>query len=145
MESLKTLKTLVKLSKKNVEDKQKALASIRKQRYKLEDEKTQLQQKRVSEVKAAHKTQDPQLIQMAAAFEIRMQKNLQMIDQSIEVIQNQEEKAAEELQEAFAEQKRYEVLHDKAEAEHKKMIAKKEQEQLDDMASIRQSQKSDFS
>lgn len=139
MESLKTFKTLVKLSAKTVEDKQKALASVRDQRMKLEDEKRDLENKQVTEVKAAHLTQDPQLIQMAGTFALRIKKNLEVIDMSIEAIRKQEEIAAEALQEAFSEQKRYEVLHDKAEAEYKKMLAKKEQEQLDDMASIRRS------
>lgn len=141
-ESLKTLQTLVRLSEKDVEDKQKALAQIRSRRDDIEQEKAQAKQKMQQELTQAHQSLDPQLQSMATAYQRRMLQQLEQLDERLSVVAHQEQLAADALQEAFSEQKRYEVLHEKAVKEAKRILEKKEQEQLDDMASLRQARKS---
>lgn len=134
------LATLIKLCKSRVEDKQKEIAVFRDKIIALETKIAELHAAIVREEEAAKGSPD-----LSAYFGTYQQRAHDQIEQSKELIRQTEEALQphlDELAELFAEQKRVEILHARKLEEARKQRLKKEQQQLDEIATVRHARKS---
>lgn len=135
-----TLATLIKLSAQKVERIQVQLATAQRQLAEI----TQTQQRWKSELAKADQTamaslsrSETEALQQASMFSRRVDNELAILGKIEAAVNENIAKIMQTLNTLFAEQKRYEILHEQKKlAEHKKH-AKKVQGELDDTVSSR--------
>ena len=132
---LKTLANLMQVSANAVEEKRKEIAIVLQAIELRENHIAQLHQKMHEEAAAAGG--DPQLLAAYDAFSRRAEMELQLMQHQLAELQQREAVKRDELAELFAEKKRYEILHQRKTDEIAKEVAKKEQQELDEVAAQR--------
>lgn len=133
----KSLKTLSKLSAKQIEDKQKEIAKLNAVIDEMEQRQAYLNAAIVSEYAAATQTADSTLYRAAGAFELRAKAELADLKESLIDAERIMAEKREQMRELYSEQKRYDMLIERKEFEAKKEQAKKEQDALDEMGALR--------
>ena len=134
---MSTLQTLQKVASRKVEKKQKEIAELEKLIMQMKDRQFYLNGAIVSEHKAAADVGDPTLFSSAGMFQEKAQVELRDLAEAMEDANKIMSEKREKLRELYAEQKRYEILHEKQLLKEKKEREKKQQAMLDDMAASR--------
>lgn len=129
---MKTIKTLIKLHKFKLDKKQQELKVIRDDIVQLHNFIDSLEERLVSEIKKIK--EDPEFSFAFPNFvkQINTQKNKAFED--IKELEKKELKKQKELQKAFQEVKKFEIIKEIKEKEIKEKEEKREQENLDEIA-----------
>ncbi|MHA1539661.1 MAG: flagellar export protein FliJ [Alphaproteobacteria bacterium] len=129
---MKTLKTLIRLYKFKLDEKQQALKLIRDEIMRLHHFIESLNERLEMEIKKTN--EDPALAFAFPAFakQIDTQKKKALAD--IQALEIKEEKKKEELRQAFQELKKFEIIKEAKEKTMKEEADKREQDILDEIA-----------
>lgn len=138
-DTIKTLENLVRLAKKNVEDIQKQIAEVQTaiEGHAL---KIRSSQKKIDDEAVAAGT-DPMLLTALSRFTEKIEKEIRERQGKLITLRQHEAQLRDELTEEFATQKRYEILLERKMLERKKRVQKKQQDQLDEVATTTQRSK----
>jgi flagellar export protein FliJ len=129
---MKSLKTLIKLRKDEVDKRRKELAEIEMRQAKLQHEHDNLGKRIDEEVIAAREFPD-QAITFAAYLK-RTKLRMEDLLRNIIMLQQVIDKKRDELQAAFGEQKKLEIVLDRKIEEEKFSANKREQLKMDEIA-----------
>lgn len=130
---LKPLKTLIKITKYQLDEKRKILNSLLERKAQMIRTIKDLE----DEIKAEEKKNETMPLELRMIFPyfvIMMRGRQEIILGEIERLNPQIEKATDELYEVFTENKKYEVLKDKKIEEMNFELTKKNQLELDEIA-----------
>jgi hypothetical protein len=129
-----TLVTLAKLAGRKIETAQQALAKTQHSLAQVRHEIT-LQQQQAEEA-FHHAAADDNLLELqaATAFQERIRRQLAQLAEIEAALVQQETQQRQQLQQHFAEQKRYELLHAQQQRAAAQKRAKKAQSELDETA-----------
>lgn len=134
MKTIETLQNLVRVAKNHIDNQKKVIGKLQSESDAFTATRDELRQKMLSE---ANPGDDVQLQQMAGKFLQRAHKQAAELDVRIQDLAKKIEIESEKLRELFAEQKRYEILLERKLEERKQRLARLQQDQLDEMGSIR--------
>ncbi len=134
-DNIKTLNNLLKIAKKSVEDTQKSIAQVLAAISGHEQQIAQLQKKIKDE--GVYAGSDPQMMIALDMFTKRSKADIKELAEKRMKLLNHEAQLREELSKNFAEEKRYQILLERKQAESKKLHDKKQQQQLDEIAATR--------
>ncbi|MBI1363330.1 MAG: flagellar export protein FliJ [Proteobacteria bacterium] len=132
---MKALQTLIKLSRTKVEDKQKEIAVFREKIANIEGRIVELEQAIVDEEAASKGSLELQ--GYFGPFHQRALKQIEGYQKDIARLEQELAPHLDELAELFAEQKRVEILYERRKEEARKLMLKKEQQELDEIATQR--------
>lgn len=128
----KGLKTLIRLSKFNVDEKRRALTALQAREDHVLEEIRQAELRLAYEHKMA--TENPTTVGFAfPAFYRAWTQQRHTLDQALQAVRQQIELARDELAEAFREQKTYEVTQANREKREREEADRKEQIFLDEV------------
>lgn len=127
------LKPLIRLRKYRVEEKQKVLAEIFRQLELLEGRKRVLFADMEREEQLAEESDSIDAMFAFVAYAARVHTEIEKLNMLIEKMEPRILKAQDEMREAFAEQKKAELIQEQREADEKKEIARKENTNLDEI------------
>lgn len=134
---MSTLLTLQKLASQKVEAKQKEIAKLESVILQMTERQEYLNKAIVTEHKIAAEFGDPMLFSAAGMFQEKAQVELHDLAEAMEDAKRIMMEKREKLRALYAEQKRYEILHERQEVKKKKEREKKGQSVLDDLAGAR--------
>jgi flagellar export protein FliJ len=133
-----SLATLIKLAAHKVEGKQQQLAQVEQGILAIFDQQQALdRQIKDGFAAATNDGSNPMLFEQAENFARRAKSDkerLALEEQALTMVRDQ---MLAELRALFAEQKRYEILHENQQRKDKKRKDKKQQDQLDEVANMR--------
>jgi flagellar export protein FliJ len=129
---MKSLKTLIKLRKDEVDKRRKELADIEQRQQLLTQEHEKICRNIELETEAAQNF--PEMAVTFAGFLKKALKRRDDLLRNIKQLQNIIDKKRDELQMAFSEQKKLEIVLDNKIAEAYRLELKKEQLKLDEIA-----------
>lgn len=135
MKTIETLENLVRVAKNHIDNQKKVIGKLQSQCDAFTQQRDTLRSKMLSE--ANPEGDDVALQQMAGKFLKRAHRQAAELDEHIQKLNAQLDVENEKLRELFAEQKRYEILLERKVEERKKRIERLQQDQLDEMGSIR--------
>ena len=118
------LKSLIRLRKRQLDDKRKALADLMNRQDAVKREERRTIENFEAEKKLA--TQDPELLRAFPNYNKRIQEKLKLLRNEIEKLNTAIDRAREDLQDAFKEMKTYEITD--AERERRIAVAEKKAE-----------------
>ena len=124
---MKGLATLIKLSKRKLDELRRKLGSLEGQKAQLEEAIRRLSEELAREVEMASK--QPEMSGFFGGFAKRIQQRQEAMHQEIRKIEIEITKTRDEISEAFSEQKKYEIAQDNA-----KKRAAEEQNRKDTLA-----------
>lgn len=127
------LKGLIRLRKHDVEEKQKALGEILRQIEQLEYRKKELLDKLAHERTAMEENLSLETREYYGRFEGVIRSDVERLDIEIKNLERGLEKAQEEVRNAFASQKRVEIVHERRQEEEMQEIKTKESKELDEI------------
>jgi flagellar export protein FliJ len=128
----KGLKTLIRLSKFNVDEKRRVLTALQTREDEVLAEIRRAEEQLVREQEMAR--ENPATVGFAfPAFFRAWQRNREGLEQALAVVREQIEVARDELAEAFREQKTYEVTQANRERREREEADRKEQIFLDEV------------
>ncbi len=129
---MKSLRTLIKLSKQELDGLRKDQAIFLNKIDELEAKKQEMDASLTQEIDAAQAAgnPDPKALQM---YIWRIRTTQENIDHAVAKLEEESEALTEKIQEAFAEQKRYELLLEKKEQELEAERNRKEAAELDEI------------
>ena len=127
------LDPLIRMNKHEVEQKQKALASLYKRAQDLKDERDALETQLAIE---AEKTQEmgADYLSYFGAYSDKVQKEIESIDYARRKLENQINLAQDHVRDAFAELKKVEIINDRRMKEMRAAQDKKDADELDEIA-----------
>lgn len=125
------LKSLIRLRKHTVEEKQKVLGEILRKVESLENRKKELLERLDKERKALDENLTLENSAYYGRFEGVIRMNIAQIDTEIQKLETRLNLAQEEVRQAFADMKRVEIVHERREAEEAKELKNKEDSELD--------------
>lgn len=129
----KTLVTLKKLANRKVEDLEQNLAAVRQGIGQVKAALVRNAEEMVrAGIQAAEGT-DLMMMQAAQGFIQRLKMERAKLDGLLAQGQAREQEVLAALRVAFMERERYDILHQRREAERKKSLAKKAQDGLDEI------------
>lgn len=128
---METLETLVKLAQSHVEDKQKVVAEYRGQIAELNSKIESMEQKIVAEQQQA--ADNPELMQMLQNFIQHGRRQIELWQADVSKLEEELAPHLDELSELFAEQKRMEIMLERAQQKALEERKKKEQGDLDEV------------
>lgn len=134
---IKTLSTLHRQVKQLVEEKQRDIADLRRLIHSMASEKQKLQQQVAHNHQLAENSSQVVLLRQAHLFAQRQQHEIDDISTAIHDAEALEQEKLAQLATLFAEEKRYATLLERRLHEQRREKLKKEQAQLDDVASTR--------
>ncbi len=127
------LEPLIRLRKYRVEEKQKALAELFRQTELLEGRKRVLLADMEREEDLANASDSIDAMFSFVAYAARVHTEIEKLNMLIGLMEPRILKAQDEMREAFAEQKKAELIQEQRDAEEKKAIARKENTNLDEI------------
>ncbi len=127
------LDSLIRVRKHEVEQQQKALAELYRKAEELKNERDTLETQLAIESEKSHKLQ-PDMLEYFTAYVKQTRKTIDNIDKSRERLENQIKLAQEQLREAFAEQKKIEIINKRRKAAQRAKEEKAESQDLDEIA-----------
>lgn len=129
---MKGLKTLIRLSRRGLDELRRGMAALENQKSRLEQAILHLRQEVEAEmVKAA---QTPEMGNFFGGFARRMQQREQELRAEIVKLDAQMQALAGEIRTAFAELKKYEIALENAQAREREAAARRETEAMDEIA-----------
>jgi flagellar protein FliJ len=132
---MKTLTTLIRYKKQLLDELRRKLASLESQKEKLVQRSEGMQRELEKEIELA--TTQPEMGGFFGDFAERIRKRRAEIAAEIAKIERQMVEQAEKIRESFSELKRFEILRERRIAEGKAKEARRETEQLDEVAMLR--------
>ena len=127
------LKSLIRVKRHEVEEKQKVLAEIFRQVELREERKKELLERLESERKAVDDLGDADSHAFFGRFSGVIRKDTERLDAEVATLQTRVDIAQEEVRAAFADLKRVEIVDERRIAEEKVEIANKESQELDEI------------
>ena len=127
------LNWLIRLRKYRVEEKQKAMAELFRQAELLEGRKRTLLDDRAREEILSNESEEIDAYITFAAYAGRLQKEIDRLNQNLSKLDLRIAKGQEELREAFAEQKKIEIIQSKRDEDDAAKEAVKESNMMDDI------------
>ncbi len=109
---MKGLATLIKLSKRKLDELRRKLGNLEGQKAQLEEAIRKLSQELAREMELAGK--QPEMSGFFGGFAKRIQQRQEAMHQEIKKIEIEITKTRDEISEAFSEQKKYEIAADNA-------------------------------
>lgn len=132
---MRSFESLIKLARFKTEELQKQMGVLEHSRQELEDKITQLEASVPGEQVAASSSREGFVAYGSyAQAVIKRKENLRV---SIDEVNGHIAKLRTELEAAFAELKKYEIMEDRRLGQAKASAAKREQDQLDELAQNR--------
>ncbi len=131
---MKGLKTLIKLHRRNLDEKRRDLVVLEEGKYKLMEVQVKLQQELKDEQKLAAQSGD--VISMYAPYAKRMLKKQKMLTLAIMDHERKIETLTETITNLFGELKKFEILKTKQDAEEALKEKHREQVELDDIGGL---------
>lgn len=128
---MRTLETLKKVSKHKVDEQQKVLGELNTLADNIRAHIINLETEAASVDK--NLPDDPNLYLMASRYSVRLRGDIKVMQESLAKLEEKIAKETDILRDLFAEQKRYEILLERAIAERAAQRAKKQQDQLDEI------------
>jgi len=128
---MKTLQTLVRLAKFNVDDKRRVLAEVMAQVDAVQHRIETLEQSVEHERQIAFET--PELGPVFGQFASKAKGERMAMEQQLVALQPYVEQARDQLAEAFEEQKKYEITKDRRDEDQRLDLDKKDQVVLDEV------------
>ena len=133
----KTLKTLIKIADKKLEDQQKDIATINAAIDGAQQKQKELAETAQKGFRQANGADDITMMQQAGSFAQRAKNEIEELAQALVMMFQKRDELQTVLRGLFAEKKRYEKIKERKDAEQAKDLAKKQQRELDDMAGSR--------
>ena len=133
----KTLKTLIKIADKKLEDQQKDIATINAAIDGAQQKQKELAETARKGLRQANVADDITMMQQAGSFAQRAKNEIEELAQALVMMFQKRDELQTVLRGLFAEKKRYEKIKERKDAEQAKDLAKKQQRELDDMAGSR--------
>lgn len=127
------LNPLIRLRKYRVEEKQKAMAELFRQAELLEGRKRTLLDDRAREETLSNESDELDAYITFLAYAGRLQKEIDRLNQNLSKLDLRIAKGQEELREAFAEQKKIEIIQRKRDEDEAAKEAVKESNMMDDI------------
>lgn len=127
------LNPLIRLRKYRVEEKQKAMAELFRQAELLEGRKRTLLDDRAREETLSNESDELDAYITFLAYAGRLQKEIDRLNQNLSKLDLRIAKGQEELREAFAEQKKIEIIQRKRDEDDVAKEAVKESNMMDDI------------
>lgn len=127
------LNPLIRLRKYRVEEKQKAMAELFRQAELLEGRKRTLLDDRAREEILSNESEEIDAYITFMAYAGRLQKEIDRLNQNLSKLDLRIAKGQEELREAFAEQKKIEIIQRKRDEDDAAKEAVKESNMMDDI------------
>lgn len=127
------LKSLIKLRRHNVDEKQKALGELYRQVEQIEENKQILIERLQEERAVLDQNGTLEMYAYFGRFSQNIQRSLERMNLEKQKIEARIAVAREDLREAFANMKRVEIVQREREAEEKKEQAAKEGREMDDI------------
>lgn len=127
------LKPLIKLRKFQVEEKQKVLAALLREVEKFETKKRELLLSIKEERKIAEESEDYETQASYRMYAERARVQVQNYDAEISKYNHFIAKAQEDMREAFAEQKKIEIIQQEREAEEEREENRKDSARMDEV------------
>lgn len=127
------LKPLIKLRKFQVEEKQKILAALLREVEKFETKKREVLVSIKEERKIAEESDDYETQAAYRLYAERARDQVRMIDGEINKYNFLIQKAQEDMREAFAEQKKIEIIQEEREAEEEREETRKDNARMDEV------------
>ncbi|MEQ9487388.1 MAG: flagellar export protein FliJ [Alphaproteobacteria bacterium] len=128
---MKTLKTLVRLAKFNVDDKRRVLAEVMAQVDAVQSRIDALEASVEHERKVASET--PDLGPVFGQYAARAKADRTTMEKQLEALQPYVDQARDQLAEAFEEQKKYEITKDRRDEADRQDLDRKDQAVLDEV------------
>ncbi|MDE3060615.1 MAG: flagellar FliJ family protein [Pseudomonadota bacterium] len=129
---MKGLATLIKLSKRRLDELRRKMALLESQKSQLKQVIAALKEELAMEMQLAEK--QPEIAHFYGDFAKRMQKRQAEVESEIVSIDKQMEKLAGEMAEAFSELKKFEIAAENERKRIKKEKARRETILLDEIA-----------
>ncbi len=129
---MKGLLTLIKLSKRSLDELRRKMVSLENQKAQLLQASARLKQELQDEIVMASRT--PEMGGFFGGFSKRIQKRQLDIADEVDKLDKQMEKLNLEIVEAFSELKKYEIALDQAKQREKDKVEKRENLMLDEIA-----------
>lgn len=128
---MKTLETLQKVSKHKVDEQQKVLGELNALADNIREHIKNLE----AEAAGIDKNlpDSPTFYQMASRYSVRLRGDIMVMNKSLAELDKKIAKETDTLRDLFAEQKRYEILLERAIAKRAAGRAKREQSHLDEV------------
>lgn len=130
----KSIHTLIKLSQHKLEQKQQEIAVLEQTITAMQARIKELQADKERNFNTAADADDAMWLQHAQQFAQKCDDEIKAIIHDKQVLEERVQEKKLELQQLFQEKKRYDILADRQAKATKERIAKKAQEQLDDIA-----------
>ena len=127
------LKSLIRLRKHNVDEKQKVLAELYRQSEALEARKNQLEDDLVKERQALENTDDAVVMAYFGRFSVAARRGIDQIKGQLGKLETRIRIAQDDMREAFANLKRIEIVQRNREEAEKKKIQTRESKELDEI------------
>lgn len=127
------LDPLIRVRKHNVEQKQKVLAELYKKAEELKNQRDALEAQLAIESEKSREL-EIDMLGYFAAYVKETHRNIEAIDQERSKVEKQIRFAQEQLREAFAEQKKIEIIDKRRKDEEQAAQDKKESSELDEIA-----------
>lgn len=126
------LDSLIRFKKHGLDEKQKALGELNALLSKLENDLVELEAEKDNEVEVAK--QDIMLQMAMPQYLDAYKKRKEKIEQAIQNVEVRIEKAVDEIRDAFAELKKYQIVEERRKDREEKEILKKETQNFDQIA-----------
>ncbi len=126
------LDSLIRVRKHTVEQQQKALAELYRKAEELKEKRDTLETELVIESEKSRKLQ-PDMLEYFSAYVKQTRKTIDTIDRNRERLENQIKLAQEQLREAFAEQKKIEIINKRRKDAERAKEEKKDSKELDEI------------
>lgn len=127
------LHSLIRLRKYRVEEKQKILAELFRQAELIEGRKRAISESLIREKIIAEESGQVDAYVFYAAYASRMTQELEKIEIQLQRMDARIEKAQEDLREAFAEQKKAEIIQKKRDKSEQDLLKAKENREMDNI------------
>ena len=127
------LKPLIRLRKFEVEEKQKILAALLREVEKLESKKTSILISIKAERKIAEDSDDYETQAAYRMYAERARKQVELLDAEIGKYDFLIKRAQDDMRDAFAEQKKIEIIQENRDAEEEAAIAAKDAATMDEI------------
>ncbi|NBO19333.1 MAG: hypothetical protein EBV03_08940, partial [Proteobacteria bacterium] len=129
---MKGLTTLIKLSKRALDELRRKMGMLENQKSQLQQAIVNLQREVEAELQAAR--QRPEMGQFFGEYSKRMRQRQAQLEAEVASIELQMSNLRETIAAAFAEQKKYEIALENAKQRQKEAAQRRENEMMDEIA-----------
>lgn len=138
--ALKSLKTLIRLQKRELDMLRREIVSLQTQRQQCIDATQRLDEELLAEQERAAGM--PEMAVFFGSFAQAIKARQESLMMEVAKLEKQIDELAEKVAEKFGEQKKYEIIHDRKLEELAKEEQRKENAELDEISTVRYVRKS---